>query len=103
MRYLRLGLIAVVVFAGTIVRAEDAKIGSAQAKLREAQETLRGVGGGFGGHRERALTHINQALEELGQAQRVDTHHDQKDEKKVNTLEKKEQHIEHRIDNLQNK
>ena len=86
-----------------VARAEDAKISAAQEQLKSARETLKGAGSGFGGHKDRALEHINHALEELNQAQNVDTRKDAKAEQKVKTLEKKDQHLQQRIDNMKGK
>lgn len=98
----------IVVLAGvlalaTVARAEDAQISAAQGKLKEAREILKGVGGGFGGHREQAIQSINQALDHLEQAQKTDTRKDVKTEEKEKTLEKKDQNLQNQIENLKKK
>ena len=95
-------LVAAVLAAG-VARADWSCSCAALIFASSARETLKGAGSGFGGHKDRALEHINHALEELKQAQNVDTRKDAKAEKKVQNLEKKDQHLQQRIDNMKNK
>lgn len=95
--------LGIVTLLGGAAWAADADITSAQDRLKEARAALKGAGGGFGGHRERAMDLIDRALAELAEAQHVDTRRDAKNEQKVNRLEKKDQHLEQRIDRLKQK
>jgi archaellum component FlaC len=92
-------LVGVALFAGA-ARAEDSQISAAQEKVRAARDELKAIKGDYDGHRARAVNHLDQALEELRDAQKVDTRHDAKTDKRVDQLEKRDQKIENQIDHL---
>jgi hypothetical protein len=84
-------------------RAEDADLTAAQQKLREVRDALKAAPSGYNGHKARAVNHIDEALTELNDAKKVDTHKDAKTEHKVNELEKRDEHIQKRVDQLKDK
>ena len=53
------------------------EVESARQKLRNARNDLEHAGGEWGGHRAKAMDHIDQALKELNEAERwAREHHD---------------------------
>ena len=58
-------------------RDVPAEIGSAKERLKNARNDLDHDGGEWGGHRVTAIKHIDEALSELGQAEKwAREHHD---------------------------
>jgi len=54
-----------------------AEVTSAQSALKGALNNLQHAGGEWGGHKGKAMTHIQEALAELGQAEKwAQEHHD---------------------------
>jgi hypothetical protein len=70
MRKLTRALLVGAVLVAGAARADN-NIGSVQAKLLDARETLKATKGNFGSHRETAINLINRAIEELRQAQNL--------------------------------
>jgi len=58
-------------------RDVPAEVESAKQKLRSARNDLEHAGGEWGGHRAKAMDHIDQAVKELNEAERwAREHHD---------------------------
>jgi hypothetical protein len=58
-------------------RDVPAEVESARQRLRNARNDLEHAGGEWGGHRAKAMDHIDQALKELNEAERwAREHHD---------------------------
>ena len=77
-------LLALMIMVPTVPLLSDppqrdvpAEIESAKAKLSAAREDLNKAGGEWGGHREAAMKHIDEAWRELGEAEKwAREHHD---------------------------
>jgi len=60
-------------------RDVPAEVESARRALQGARNDLEHAGGNWGGHRTAAMNHIDQALKELGEAEKfAHEHHDMK-------------------------
>jgi prefoldin subunit 5 len=105
-----LGRLAIVATAAVLafapgVRAQDQAMQSALDELQAAHRHLKQAEKDYDGHRKAAVDRVEKAIDEVKQglavANRHDTRQEKRVDKRVNELQRKDQRIERKLDNAQ--
>ena len=92
---LGLAALAAALVGSPALADDDEHLRAAQSDLRSARDHLKAANRDYGGHREQALHRVANALQDVDAALKVAGRHDKREEKKIETIDKK-------IDRLEN-
>jgi len=91
---LALAALGAALVVSPVLADDDEQLRAAQTDLRSARDHLKTAGKEYDGHRRQALERVNNALQDLDAALKVAARKDRHEEKKVQTLDKKIEHLE---------
>jgi hypothetical protein len=99
-----LALAMTAALAAPLFAANDADMEAAKSSLQTARERLQAAKGDrdYDGHRQHALTAVNNALEHVNAALKLAGRQENKDQKKVNSIDKQINQLEKRKTNIEN-
>ena len=91
---LALAALGAALVVSPVLADDDEQLRAAQTDLRSARDHLKTASKEYGGYRQQALERVNNALQDLDAALKVAARKDRQEEKKVETLDKKIEHLE---------
>ena len=91
---LALAALAAVLVVSPVLADDEEHLHAAQNDLRSARDHLKAAGKNYGGHRQQALERVTNALQDLDAALKVAAQKDKREEKKIQTIDKKVEKLE---------